>query len=328
MQPTSLVKLALLTKGFRFVDFCAGIGSGHEAATNMGGVCVGFSEIDAKAKNTYQLLHGDWPDLGDLTKLDPAKIPDFDLMMAGFPCQTFSILGKRDGMKDGRGMIIQYLGDILKQKQPKTFLFENVKGLVNHDGGRTLKIVIQILEEAGYDVNWKMYSSKFFGVPQKRERVYFLGVRKGCGGIPELPQKPVSGVSISDLLTGKYGKKFAPSQETWLDGYLKNRYNLGKKTRFDLTKLDSEKIIDIRQSDLRIFDGHCPTLRKGRQGLLYVRNGIIYNVTGVEGLMLQGFPETKSKSVRGQVSDTALLGQAGNAFTVQAIEAILKGIVL
>jgi len=117
----------------KFMDFCAGIGGGRLGLENLGMQCVGFSEIDKPAEKTYREFFGeDEINYGDLTKINLNDLPDFDLMIAGFPCQTFSVIGQRKGMKDDRGQIIFHLIDIMKAKNLKYFILENVKGLLNH----------------------------------------------------------------------------------------------------------------------------------------------------------------------------------------------------
>lgn len=163
----------------KFIDFCAGIGGGRLGLENLGMQCVGFSEIDKNAEKTYRLFFGEEEkNYGDLMNIDPKDLPDFDLMIAGFPCQTFSVIGQRRGMCDKRGQIIFGLVKIMKAKNLKYFILENVKGLLNHDNGQSLKIILDELDKAGYKVFWKLISSLHYGVPQMRERIYFVGVRK------------------------------------------------------------------------------------------------------------------------------------------------------
>lgn len=163
----------------KFIDFCAGIGGGRVGLENLGMQCVGFSEINKSSEKTYREFFGkEEKNYGDLTKINSDELPDFDLMIAGFPCQTFSVIGQRAGMKDRRGQIIFNLIDIMKGKNLKYFILENVKGLLNHGTGESMKIILNELDKAGYKVFWKLISSLHYGVPQMRERIYFVGVRK------------------------------------------------------------------------------------------------------------------------------------------------------
>ncbi len=167
-------------KNIKFLDFCSGIGGGRIGLENLGMDCLGFSEIDRDAEITYRKFFGDDEvNYGDLMQIEPNILPDFDFLISGFPCQTFSIIGNRCGLDDKeRGEIIYGLVEILKAKNIKYFILENVKGLINHNRGKTLKIILMLLEDAGYRVYYKVLNSLDFGVPQMRERIYFVGVKK------------------------------------------------------------------------------------------------------------------------------------------------------
>ena len=137
--------------------------------------CVGCSEID---KYSSELLKQKFPTVknwGDCTKINPSELPDFDMLCGGFPCQSFSIAGKRRGFEDTRGTMFFEVARILKVKRPKLVFLENVKGVLNHDKGKTFSVIIQTLEELGYRTQWMVLNSKFFGVPQNRERVFIIG---------------------------------------------------------------------------------------------------------------------------------------------------------
>ncbi len=321
---------------FRFLDFCAGIGAGHAAAVKLGGDCVGYSEINAKAKRTYRMLHdleNLWEpliDLGDLTVMDPHQVPDFDVMLGGFPCQSFSIVGRREGFKDPRGQIIFALSDILAAKKPDYFLLENVKGLMSHDKGETLKQILIELRSVGYRVTWKLVSSEDYGIPQMRERVYFVGVREDLVSPDfefQFPEKTKKLKQLRHILTSR-DPKFAVTPEgyAYLEKYLNNKYNKDSGTTVeDLKALPNCTIIDTRQSDLRIFEKIAPTLRSGRHGLLYARGGELRRLSGLEGLGLQGFDKSYQKRVSG-VAETDLLHQAGNAFTVDVVHTLLESL--
>ena len=166
---------------FTFIDLFAGIGGFRIAMQNLGGKCVYSSEFDAKAQESYLRNYGEMP-FGDITKESTKKfIPrNFDILCAGFPCQAFSMAGKRLGFKDEtRGTLFFEVEDVLRTRQPKAFFLENVKGLVIHDKGRTLKTILKHLNNAGYDVvPPKVLNAMDFGVPQHRERIYIVGFRK------------------------------------------------------------------------------------------------------------------------------------------------------
>jgi len=310
------------------MDFCAGIGGGRIGLENLGISCVGFSEIDKDAEITYKEFFGkDEKNYGDLMKINPDDLPDFDFMVGGFPCQTFSIIGTRCGLDDeDRGQVIYGLVKILKAKNIKYFILENVKGLINHDKGNTLKIVLELLDNAGYKVYHEILNSIDFGVPQMRERIYFVGIRKDLIDDDfsyEFPKKSDTKISIEECLIDDEELIFdekTPAYQTFLK-YLDNKYNSGKYKIEDLLSVDF-KVIDTRQSDLRIYDKKTPTLRRGRHGILYVKNKKFRKLSGYESLVLQGFPKRYADSVKGKIASSKLLQQSGNAMTVNVIEEI------
>ena len=320
-------------ENIKFIDFCAGIGGGRVGLESLGMSCLGFSEIDKDAEITYKHFFGKGEqNYGDLMKINPDDLPDFDFMIGGFPCQTFSIIGNRSGLKDkNQGQIIYGLVKILKAKNVKYFILENVKGLINHNKGNTLKIVLELLKTAGYKVFHKNLNSLNFGVPQMRERVYFVGIQKDLINNSfkyEFP-KEYSGdnKSLQDCLIDDEGLIFddkLPSYQTFLK-YLDNKYNKDKYNINDLL-LKEHTVIDTRQSDLRIYHKKIPTLRRGRHGILYVTNGKFKKLSGYEALLLQNFPKKYADKVKGKVSNSKLLQQSGNAMTSTVIEEISKNL--
>ena len=316
------------TKNLKFMDFCAGIGAGRLGLEKNGLSCVGFSEIDKQAEITYRKFFGEEEiNHGDLTKIDPTQLPDFEMMIAGFPCQTFSVIGQRKGMGDERGQIIFSLIKIMLAKNLKYFILENVKGLTNHDNGNSFRVILQELEKAGYKVFYQVLNSVDYGVPQMRERIYFVGIRKDL--VPEdfqfyFPERQQR-ADVKDYLIDTKELEFDEKKiayETFLK-YLENKYNKGQ---YDVKELLGQDyiVIDTRQSDLRIYRNKVPTLRTGRHGILYVRDGKFRKLSGYESLLLQGFPKTLAKKVDGVIEEIHLLKQTGNAMTVNAIEAIAK----
>lgn len=144
--------------------------------------CVGYSEIDKYAKSIYKKHYPNHTDWGDATKIKTEKLPEFQLLVAGFPCQAFSIAGKRKGFNDTRGTLFFEIARILKDKRPRHFLLENVAGLLSHDNGKTFQTILRVLTDLGYGVEWQVLNSKDFGVPQNRERVFIVGHLGGFGG--------------------------------------------------------------------------------------------------------------------------------------------------
>ena len=187
----------------KFVDLFAGIGGirkGLEQAIIANGeepVCVFTSEIKPSAIDVLRQNHPNEDICGDITKVDAATIPDFDILCAGFPCQAFSAAGKRKGFADARGTLFFDVERILREKKPKGFILENVEGLVNHDKGKTLSTIIEHLNVLGYKVNYKVLNSKYFGVPQERKRIYIVGTFKEA---PNLEEFPIVRSTLGDIL--------------------------------------------------------------------------------------------------------------------------------
>ena len=320
----------MIKNNLTFLDFCSGIGGGRIGLENLGMECLGFSEIDKDAEITYREFFGDDEvNYGDLMQINPDDLPDFDFMVGGFPCQTFSIVGTRCGLDDeDRGQVIYGLVKILEAKNVKYFILENVKGLINHDKGNTLKEVLRVLDEAGYRVFYEVLNSLDFGVPQMRERVYFVGVQKERVGDRFEYKFPTSysGTSknLEECLVESdesfiFNEKL-PAYKTF-HKYLDNKYNYGKH-EIDKLLLKEYRVLDTRQSDLRIYYGKTPTLRRGRHGILYVKDGEFRKLSGYEALLLQKFPKKYADKVKGKIANTKLLQQAGNAMTSSVIEEI------
>lgn len=159
-------------------------------------LCVGHSEIDPFACEVLRRHYPSVKNYGDITKIKPSELPDFDLLCGGFPCQAFSIAGKRRGFDDTRGTLFFEVARILDAKRPRLLLLENVKGLISHDSGRTFETIIGTLDELGYDVQWQVLNSKNHGVPQNRERVFIVGHLRG-GRRPQV--FPLTGGNASHL---------------------------------------------------------------------------------------------------------------------------------
>jgi len=305
-----------------FIDLCSGIGGGRLGLENNGFKCLGFSEILKTSIQTYKTFYNtsNEVELGDLTRLSIDKIPDVDILIAGFPCQAFSIQGLRKGFDDERGQIIFFIKKILKEKNIKYFILENVKGLTNHNAGETLASIVQLLEDVGYNVFYQVLKSNDYGLPQKRERIYFVGIRKDLPYTDyEFPEPYKKKAKLKDFLIDT-DEKYDYDNFDWLSKYMNNKYNIGK---YNLNKILSEDylVVDTRQSDMRFFREYIPTLRTGRSGILYVRGGKLRKLSGRESLLLQGFGKgifDKAKGYR----DSLLLQQTGNAMSVNVIDAI------
>lgn len=178
-----------ITMSFVFADLFAGIGGFRIALESIGGECVFSSEWDKYAQMTYRANFGDIP-YGDITKIEPSSIPDIDILTAGFPCQPFSSIGKREGFEHPtQGTLFYDVVKILKEKNPKAFILENVEGLITHDGGKTLRIILDTLSisingqylffsqpDVRYHVFWSVLDAKDYGVPQVRKRIFIVGI--------------------------------------------------------------------------------------------------------------------------------------------------------
>lgn len=305
-----------------FFDFCSGIGGGRIGLEQTGLTCIGHSDTSRLADTTYNLMNeNEDKNYGNLKRLTKEKLPSFDLLIAGFPCQSFSVIGRKDGFEDSRGQIIFHLSRIIKEMQPQCFILENVKGLVRHNKGNTIKVIINELKECGYSVTYKVLSSIDYGVPQMRQRVFFIGVRDdlGLSAAEYTWPSSVPMPELSNFLVEN--NKASEERLEILHYYLNNPTNKGKYTIDDLCAMEG-KILDTRMNDLRIYDGKCPTLRAQRDGILYVRDAKIFQLTGYEALLLQGFPKECADKVKDIVSDRHLLMQAGNAMTVNVVKAI------
>lgn len=314
---------------FTFIDLFAGIGGFRLAMQDLGGMCVFSSEWDAKARRTYFVNFGEVP-FGDITKEETKSfIPDgFDILCAGFPCQAFSIAGKRGGFNDTRGTLFFDVAEILRRKRPKAFLLENVKGLVNHDRGRTLATILNVLRQ---DLDYyvpapALLNAKDFGVPQNRERIFIVGFRKELG-IADFAYPPPSGrqVSFRDVKEkGPVSPKYYLS-----DVYLRSlerhkRRHESKGNGFGYEIISDDGIANAvvcggmgRErnlvGDMRLSDPRLVTRIKGE-----INKEGIRRMTPREWARLQGFPDAFIIPV----SDTAAYKQFGNAVAVPVVKAV------
>ncbi|UXU56520.1 DNA (cytosine-5-)-methyltransferase [Staphylococcus agnetis] len=206
-----------------FIDLFSGIGGLRSALEKNGHKCLAYSEIDKFAKQSYQAIYSteNEVDLDDITKVSDEYFRSFrekcDIIVGGFPCQAFSIAGNRRGFEDTRGTLFFHIARAIKEIKPSFVLLENVKGLFSHDKGRTFGTIIQALDELGYVVEWQLFNSKYWGVPQNRERVYILVTRKDVFKRPilfDLGQKQKSvNTRLIDVLENDVGESYFLSDE-------------------------------------------------------------------------------------------------------------------
>ena len=179
----------------KFIDLFSGIGGFRSALELNGHECIAYSEVDKFAKQSYQAIYNteDEIDLGDITKISEEYLSHFkqenDIVVGGSPCQSFSLAGSRKGFEDTRGTLFFEYAKVVKETQPKYFLFENVKGMLSHDKGNTIRVVLETFDQLGYYIDFNVFNSKYYDVPQNRERIYIVGKRKDLVDSPKYQEK-------------------------------------------------------------------------------------------------------------------------------------------
>lgn len=306
----------------KFIDLFAGIGGIRLGIQSNDYECVFSSEFDLNAQKTYSINFNDIPH-GDITKISEEEIPNHDILLGGFPCQAFSIAGYRKGFEDTRGTLFFEIARILEYHQPKAFLLENVKGLIGHDKGQTIKKMLEVLNEhLGYETYVKVLNSMTHSnIPQNRERVFIVGFNKNKikqfdkFNFPE-PIPLTKG--ISDLL----------SKERQLEKYY---YDSKSKIYLQLEKANIQKnrIYQWRRQYVRENKSNvCPTLTAnmgtGGHNVPIIRDSYgIRKLTPRECARFQGYPES---FILPNISDSKLYQQIGNSVTVPLIRRIADNI--
>ena len=294
----------------KFIDLFCGIGGfriGFEEACREHDIipnCVFSSDIDEYAQFAYEENFGERP-FGDITQVNEKDVPDHDILFAGFPCQPFSIIGLKGGFNDTRGTLFFDIARILKEKQPKAFILENVKQLVGHNKGKTLQVILDTLQELGYHVQYSVLNALDYGLPQKRERVIIVGHRENIlfnFPDPEKPFKPLTEILEND-------KDIDPKH--YASEYIRNKRKAKHKSAYYPSVWHENKAGNICS-----YPYSC-ALRAGASYNYLLVNGE-RRLTPREMLRLQGFPETY-KIV---VTDGQLRKQAGNAVPVNIIKAV------
>ena len=305
------------TKKYKAIDLFAGIGGIRLGFSNAFKENIEFvfsSEIDKYAQQTYKANFGEIPH-GDITKIDEKDIPLHDILLAGFPCQAFSIAGKRLGFEDTRGTLFFEVARIVKYHKPKIVFLENVKGFVNHDKGNTFKVVKETLEDLGYKVYSKVLNAKDFGIPQNRERIYIVAFLDDIEF--EFPEPLNSDISIKSKLENDVSEK-----------YYYNNKPLFQKIKDDIVSENS--IYQWRRQYVRENkSGVCPTLtaNMGTGGhnvpIIKDKKGI-RKLTPRECANFQGFPDN---FILPNLVDSQLYKQCGNSVVVGVIEKIALEII-
>lgn len=297
------------------VDLFAGIGGirlGFQNATNRKIECVFSSEWNKYSVQTYQANYGLEVVHGDITKVDEKDVPQHDILLAGFPCQPFSQAGLKKGFTDTRGTLFFDIARILKEKQPKAFLLENVKQLRGHDKGKTLEIILQSLKEIGYgNTQYTILKARDFGLPQNRERLYIIGFLDDEIKF-EFPTPINSTTRVGDILENKVDAKYTISDKLWA-GHKRRKENNKKNGKGFGYRLFDENSEYTSTISARYY-------KDGSEILIAQKDKNPRKLTPKEAAKLQGFPV----DFKIPVSDTQAYQQFGNSVPVNVIEAIAK----
>lgn len=324
---------------YKSIDLFAGIGGIRKGFDNAFGKkikTVFVSEWDEYAQKTYRLNYQDKFDIaGDITKIEEQDIPEFDICLAGFPCQAFSLAGKRMGFDDDykgmcRGTLFQDVVRICEYHRPKVIFCENVKGLTIHDKGRTFKVIEKAFKQIGYNVYSKVLNSKDFGVPQNRERIYIVAFRKDIdSSLFEFPKPTNSDACIRDIMEDKEVSVKYYLSTVYIDTLVKHKArheSKGNGFGYEIRDLDGKAGAIVcggmgRERNL-IIDNRLTNFKPITHIKGEVNRQGIRKMTPREWARLQGFPD----DFKLELADTHLYKQFGNSVTVNVIEAIAKEI--
>lgn len=310
---------------FTFVDLFAGIGGFRIPMQELNGKCVFTSEFNYHAQRTYELNFGEVP-FGDITKIDLDIVPEHDVLTAGFPCQPFSISGKMKGFEDTRGTLIYNVFQIIEKRKPKVVFLENVKHLVHHDGGNTLKTILKDLELLGYKVSWKVLNASDFGVPQNRERLIIIGHQEKFFDFAKIKKEPRK--ILQDVLEKEVAFEYLNESYTLLEdcktqvsGLIFIGYR-NKKIRLAGVRPGTENLSRVHKQPNRIYSsaGVHPALpSQESSGRFWIHDqGLVRKLTINECYRIMGFPEEFVK-----INNTAeLYRQIGNSVCIPMIKAI------
>lgn len=314
---------------FTFIDLFAGIGGFRIPMQENQGKCVFTSEFNFHAQRSYELNFGEVP-FGDITKLDLNIVPTHDVLTAGFPCQPFSISGKMKGFEDTRGTLIYNVFQIIEKRQPKVVFLENVKHLIHHDGGRTLKTILKDLEELGYKVSWKLLNASDFGVAQNRERIIIIAHKNKKFDFTKLKTKPKP--VLKNILETEGDFEFLNEPYTILNNYKVQESGLifigyrNKSIRKAGVRPGTEHLSRVHKQPNRIYstEGLHPALpSQESSGRFWIyHEGKVRKLTINECYRIMGFPDKFKK-----INNTGeLYRQIGNSVCVPMIKEITKQI--
>lgn len=309
-----------MVKEWKTLDLFAGVGGIRLGFENAGFKTAFANDFNAKCKDTYDLNHSE-PKLHiqDINELDISKLPEFDILLGGFPCQPFSIAGYRQGFKDekDRGNLFFRITEIIKERKPTAILLENVKNLKGHDKGKTFKIIKEALEDLGYTIKSEVLNGMTHGnIPQNRERIFIVGfLDKKRAEAFKFPEPKKLSKSFKDLLNKEAHDK-----------YYYNDKPLYARIKNDINSEDT--VYQWRRKYVRANKkGVCPTLTanmgRGGHNVPIIKNGKgIRKLTPKECFSLQGFPD--NFKLPDNLADSELYHQAGNSVVVPVIERIAE----
>ncbi len=294
---------------FRFIDLFAGIGGIRLGFESVGGKCVFSSEFDEDACKTYEANFGEHPS-GDITKINAKEIPDFEILLGGFPCQAFSIIGKKEGFANETcGTLFFDIERILKEKMPPAFMLENVRNLTAHDKGNTFKVIKQHLEALGYHVHAKVLNALDYGVPQKRERIIIVGFLEDVDFVFPEPVPESERKTLSDILEENVDRKY----------YVRDAIRESRLARLKNKSYPKPYISHENMAGSITPHPYSSALRAGASA-----NYILINderrPTEREMLRIQGFPD----SYKIVVPYSKIKKQTGNSVAVPVIKAVAR----
>lgn len=316
------LKKSVTDSNFKYIDLFSGIGGIRIPFDELGGECVLSSEIDKYAKKTYEAFFQDSVS-GDVANINVKDVPDFDILLAGFPCQPFSQAGHKKGFDDTRGtlffQILKFLRD--ERKRPKAFLLENVKGLKGHDKGNTFKVIEKSIKEAGYYLHTATLKARDFGLPQNRERFFLVGFLEETASKKfKFPKALDTYTKVGDILEKKVDEKYTISDRLWAGHQRRKKEHQQKGNGFGYSLFNADSPYTNTLSARYYKDGSEILIeQKGKNPR---------KITPLEAARLQGFPEEIVKTAYDAgVSDTQLYRQFGNAVPVNVIREIAKNII-
>jgi DNA (cytosine-5)-methyltransferase 1 len=318
---------------FTFIDLFAGIGGFRIAFQNLHGKCVFSSEIDKYSIKTYEANFGEVP-FGDITKIKANDIPDHDILLAGFPCQAFSIAGRKKGFNDTRGTLFFDIARILRVKRPKAFLLENVKGLIHHDGGRTIKRILEVLrDELNYYVPApEIMNAKYFGVPQNRERIFIVGFRRDLNikefkyPLPTNEKVMFSDIKEKNPVSVKYylSKQYLKTLKAHRARHESKGNGFGFEIISDNGVANAIVVGGMGRERNLVHDDRLNNFTPVTNIKGMVNREGIRRMTPREWARLQGFPE--EFIIESIVSDAQAYKQFGNSVAIPLVQAIGKKI--